>query len=231
MLALRLEWSRCVDGVELYDTGKPHLSEPPEDAPEGWLWPQSGLQYRERSKNRVPVVLDALNLENPVILHFVNAKSDADFSAFFARFGFLDRNTNMLGKQTDQRNELAYESALNWHRTIRNTMHESLGQDAELRSKRLNNLLNAVDLKPSVDMSGEGGRARITLRPATLLQFMCMEAATASINEVSAHSCEHCGKVFFTGALTGRRAHAVYCSDRCRVAAMRKRNAEGSGGG
>jgi hypothetical protein len=173
-------------------------------------------------------VLDAVSLENPVVLHFINAKSDADFVAFFARFGFLDQKTNILGKPTGERCEMDYETALNWHRVIKDTTLKSLGDDGEVRTRMLNSMLNAVHLKPSVDLSGEGGHARITLRPATLLQFICMEAATASINEVSVHSCDHCSRIFFTGALTGRRAHARYCSDRCRVAAMRKRNANGN---
>ena len=36
--------------------------------------------------------------------------------------------------------------------------------------------------------------------------------------------CQHCRKAFLTGSTTGRRSHAAYCSDRCRVAAMRARN-------
>jgi hypothetical protein len=37
--------------------------------------------------------------------------------------------------------------------------------------------------------------------------------------------CANCNDGFLTGPLTGRRSHAKYCSDRCRVAAMRARQA------
>lgn len=47
--------------------------------------------------------------------------------------------------------------------------------------------------------------------------FGCAEAA-----------CAHCGGSFWTGHRTGARSHAIYCSDRCRVAANRARKAGGA---
>lgn len=38
-----------------------------------------------------------------------------------------------------------------------------------------------------------------------------------------AKACLNCEVTIVTGTGTGRRSHAKYCSDRCRVAAMRKR--------
>ena len=58
-----------------------------------------------------------------------------------------------------------------------------------------------------------------------LTQFMTMEIAMIAMHGAKLGTCEHCGAVFLTGPLTGRRSHAKYCSDRCRVAAMRARNA------
>ncbi|MBB2698297.1 UNVERIFIED_ORG: hypothetical protein GGD59_001761 [Rhizobium esperanzae] len=61
------------------------------------------------------------------------------------------------------------------------------------------------------------GNVRFVLRADTLYDFMVLE--TAVIHEVGAAAmlCEHCRKVVVTGPLAGRRAHAKYCSDRCRV--------------
>jgi hypothetical protein len=54
---------------------------------------------------------------------------------------------------------------------------------------------------------------------------MLMEVAMIVAHDVRVAECEHCGTVFLTGALTWRRAHARFCSDKCRVAAMRARQA------
>jgi hypothetical protein len=63
-----------------------------------------------------------------------------------------------------------------------------------------------------------------------LATFMKMETALAATQGAKLGSCGHCEDVFLTGPLTGRRSHAVYCSSRCRMAAMRLRNAGGTNG-
>ena len=66
---------------------------------------------------------------------------------------------------------------------------------------------------------------QLTLRAKSLQGLMLMETAFVATNGARVTDCERCGKTFLTGPLTGRRSHAKYCSDRCRVAAMRLRNA------
>jgi hypothetical protein len=66
------------------------------------------------------------------------------------------------------------------------------------------------------------------LKCSSLTNFMKMEIAMAAMHGAKLATCEHCGAVFLTGPLTGRRSHAKYCSDRCRVAAMRARNKGGA---
>jgi len=63
------------------------------------------------------------------------------------------------------------------------------------------------------------------LKTKTLRSFMVMEMAMIVGHGVLAHKCENCATIFLTGPLTWRRAHARFCSDRCRVAAMRARQA------
>jgi hypothetical protein len=48
-----------------------------------------------------------------------------------------------------------------------------------------------------------------------------------SVFECVRSECNKCGKETWTGHRTGRRSHAKYCSDRCRVAAMRMRQKSG----
>ena len=78
---------------------------------------------------------------------------------------------------------------------------------------------------PQLDLAGEGGRPRMTLQAQTLSAFIMHEAALIVIHGASLKACENCGKLFLTGPATGRRSTAQYCSDRCRVAAMRARQA------
>jgi hypothetical protein len=82
-----------------------------------------------------------------------------------------------------------------------------------------------LNLQPAFDLAGEGGAPRMLLRCEDLMQFMTMEIAMVAMHGAKLAECEHCKDVFLTGPLTGRRSHAKYCSARCRVAAMRARNA------
>ena len=63
------------------------------------------------------------------------------------------------------------------------------------------------------------------LQSQTLFGFMLMETTMAIVHDARVAQCEKCGAVFLTGPLTWRRPHARFCSDRCRVAAMRARQA------
>ena len=49
---------------------------------------------------------------------------------------------------------------------------------------------------------------------------------TISKEPVRDGACARCGKPFLTGPGTGRRSHRLYCSDSCRVMAMRERQAK-----
>jgi hypothetical protein len=77
---------------------------------------------------------------------------------------------------------------------------------------------------PKFDLGGGGGALRMLLACYDLTTFMSMEVAMAAMQGAKLGTCDHCGNVFLTGPLTGRRSHAKYCSARCRVAAMRARN-------
>jgi hypothetical protein len=52
-----------------------------------------------------------------------------------------------------------------------------------------------------------------------------MEMVMVTMHHVKLAHCAHCGDIYLTGSLTGRRSYAEYCSPRCRVAAARARQA------
>jgi hypothetical protein len=78
---------------------------------------------------------------------------------------------------------------------------------------------------PQLTLHEGDAKPRITLFARSLIGLMRMEAAMIVTNDVRLAKCENDGVLFLTGPLTGRRSHAKFCSDRCRVAAMRRRQA------
>ncbi|RUT92557.1 hypothetical protein EOD23_34830 [Mesorhizobium sp. USDA-HM6] len=204
MFPIRLEWQRPADGVDLVNDekfAKKHLG-------------GDGRAIRARSERTIPVTYEVTDLESPVVVHFMNCRDDKDRQAFVARFGFLQQDDGWLG-------------FMPWMEHLQERMTIGLIHGASARSQAndwMNEIAKRVSLKPSFQISSEGRALRLVMHPDSLVSFMVMEIAMAHEAGAVATTCEHCGKYFLTGPLTGRRSHAKYCSDRCRVAAMRKRN-------
>lgn len=168
---------------------------------------------RPKSNRFEPITYDIPNLEDPIAIRFINAaKTDADTLAFMARFGLPTKiNEAYLPSMT-----LAAKHA-----------KKLLGADNEAdKVRRANKALEAVTLTPEFDRNGPGGAARLVMHPDTLMDLIQLEIAFAHEAGAVLASCEQCSKHFLTGPLTGRRSHAKFCSDKCRKAAMRKRNME-----
>jgi hypothetical protein len=89
----------------------------------------------------------------------------------------------------------------------------------------LDDAVPGVKLEPAFHL--EGGKPRMLLQCPDLPSFMRMEIALVALEGAKLATCAHCPNLFITGATTTRRSHAIYCSDRCRVAAMRKRKMGG----
>jgi hypothetical protein len=192
-------WERCPDGVELVRPG-----------------PNQDGTYLPKTDRVESVTYEANDLTNLIVLHFLNA-SRADGSKFFSRFGML-----MKREKTPE-----WQFA-NIKDILGGALFDVNEADEASRLAKLNQqfLASGTSLQPV--MQFKDGKPQLYLQPSALYHFMLMEVATAAHAGASAAHCEHCHKVFLTGPLTGRRGHAKYCSDRCRVAAMRKRNFEGN---
>jgi hypothetical protein len=189
MFLLRLESERCPDGV-VFERG----------------------QFNYRSDRRETVRRETSNLEDPVVMMFVNARDDEGRAAFFSQFGLLEAG-DVLRRNDVLRYQKAFQELL--------ARHEFAADMAalELFSER------SFDLRPTFCLALDIA-LEVRLDNRTLLSFMLMETATATTEGTKLAACERCGAQFLTGPLTGRRSHARFCSDRCRVAAMRARNAE-----
>lgn len=195
---LFLGGERCPDGVEVLHKDDPIAT----------------FQYR--TDRREPLRIEIEDLKNPVVITFINARKDADRIAFFSSFGLLyppgpESGLTVVGHQMTCRNFLARAGGPDQVEALR-SVNDSIEQ-----------MLHGVDLRPIFDLGGAGGAPRMLLKCRDLMQFMVMEIAMVATNGARFAECEHCGDAFLTGHLTWRRSHAKYCSDRCRLAALRAR--------
>ena len=213
MYGLFLESQRCPDGVQLahppaiYDGAEP------------------GLRFRSRTNRQEPFRREFENLEDPIVVEFVNAREDTDRIKFFSKYGllFVEKFTHPAAKNFGS----DYEFVIASQKELRDSLTKATGPQVDAL-QAINSSLGRygpINLQPTFDLGGAAGAPRMVLKFSDLMQFMAMEIAMVAMQGAKLGTCEHCGAVFLTGPLTGRRSHAKYCSDRCRVAAMRARNA------
>lgn len=218
MSPLELEWSRCPDGVR--------------------LTPNTKQAFECRSEERVPVRYELESLEDTLIVQFLNATHpktieetkkrgskvakqagiDAGFVTFFSRHGLPVPGKSMKRELAEQQQEEIEQ--LFWASV--GTLERSADQ-AAAEFNRLISEWSGYSVQPTL-RHGVGGNLRLVYRVSNLLAFMALEAALIAEAGAKAKHCDNCFTLFIHGPRTGRRSHAEYCSDKCRVAALRKRN-------
>src|SRR5262249_29239044 len=202
MYRLRLETEVCPDGVE----GFLHES-------------MNGLRdaIRCRSDRRAPLVREFSNLENPIVIRFVNATDEAKLFHFLKMWGLPSSEP----ERYDPRREIL--------------PNMEIRADILAKQRKLRHLLESAasgDLtKMTVSNLTFMVRSKGILSADNLLSFMEMEIAMAALNGIRIGRCEYCGDVFLTGKLTENRATKIYCSDKHRVAGNRAKakNKKGHG--
>jgi hypothetical protein len=157
------------------------------------------------------------NLEDPIVIRFANARDDEARRRFLSDYGLLLPGSEVergeiLDTQTYFRRLLAQAGS--------GKTEKVSAVNTALASHR------GFALAPSLDLAGGTDAVRLSLKPQSLLAFMLMEVAMVALHGARLATCNHCGEMFLTGPLTWRRSHARFHADRCRVAAMRARNAE-----
>lgn len=215
MIGLLLETERCLDGVHLVD----------------------GF-FRPRSERREPVRVVSADLDDLVVLDFVNARDD--LAPFMSRYSAgtlvqLDRDPH-AHIDPSLREELALpkyaplkvepfaqiKMVTFWQEGLRRNLVGASGPDPVNALVSLSH--PSIDLKASFHI--QNGKPQMLVRCEYLLEFMKMEIAMIALEGAKLATCEHCPNFFLTGSSTSRRSHATFCSDRCRVAAMRARKKE-----
>jgi hypothetical protein len=201
MIGLLLEMDYCPDGVIVT---------------EGF--------FRRRTDRIERLRLVTADLADPVVLQFVNARDD--LVPFMSKYtdGSIHGVSHLL---------TFYEDLPSSPLGLQNQLREMLlsaGSDEpidpliQMTSEPLPIVLTRINLSPAFNL--ERGKPRMLLRCADLPMFMQMEIAMVALEGAKVVTCEHCRNLFLTGPSTSRRSDATFCSDRCRVAAMRARKKE-----
>jgi hypothetical protein len=226
MYGLAVDIERCPDGVELVEL-PPILSVPGAHGtlaqgvvpplPEGVEPPPTPLIFRSRTARRESERLEFTDLEDLVVIAFVNAADDERRRLFFGRFGFTTPGAQIYRDDVLQNQERLLRLLLANHNpaAAMETANEIIGAH------------RGSELQPVWHLAGPRGVPYVVLRSRSLLSFMLMEAASAIAYGAKLSSCQQCGAFFLVGKNTWRRSRAKFCADRCRVAAMRARQAVG----
>jgi hypothetical protein len=251
---LAVDTECCQDGAELValPAGRMPIELPgdPKDASERAAREMPARSvFRWRTYRREPTRITLTNLENPVVIAFVNATDDEERALFIARYGlmsFADRRLLVEWPEDNEvewpednelrrersfrllREEIHHDDIVRNQARFRELLQRAAGQDQAAAMDAINSAIAAVrafNLQPTFHLAGPRGAPRLLLKTDTLFGFMLMEIAMIVSNGVRVAECENCKTIFLTGPLTWRRAHARFCSDRCRVAAMRVRKA------
>lgn len=182
-----------------------------EYCPDGVELDDDGI-FRNRTARRFPLKLETTNLENPHILQLINARDDDALAQFFGRYGFFDLGVS----------EYARAKVLTIQRKVRALLAAAGSDQAKDAAKALNSRLTNVRAGDTGVIPAVDGQL-LSLKVMSLSALLYMECMMVIEKDTRLTACEHCEVYLLTGATTGRRSHAKFCSDRCRVAAMRVR--------
>lgn len=210
MIPMRLDWQRPLDAAELvYGDDE---------------WSRHGV-IRARSDRFAAVSYEVTNLEDALCVRLVNADSAEKLVSFVTRFGVPDGFPKMLPDGRDNRESVPLRILEGIRLDLWELLSTASIDDPMARISTANKLLKFSAIRPSLEYFETDGKHRLFFRPDSLADFMAIESAVALDVGATMTRCAHCSTAFLVGPLTGRRSHATYCSDRCRVAAMRARNA------
>jgi hypothetical protein len=197
MLGLILQTHRCPDGVEVHERF-----------------------FQFCSDRRENLRMEIRDLKNPVVVHFLNARDDEARTKFFSEYGLMQPDHSWT----------TLPMVLAWQDRFGQLLdHIRNNKPAEVAEAISTNVGWRPDEYPPSDWALRLQVARKKTNPQmyfecrSLISFMAAETAMIVANEDRVRYCQHCHKMFLTGPLTGRRAHAKFDSDRCRAAAMRAR--------
>jgi hypothetical protein len=206
---------RCPDGVELVVEPARVLPAPNTIAGGAGLEPEPERVFRYRTNRREPWRLDFRNLENPVLVTYLNARDDDARAKFFSENGLLVPGEKDLASEVLQSQDSFAQ--------LLQRIHHQRPADAVQAVNQAIATHRSFNLKPLLQARGKKSAPQILLECPSLVAFMLVEVAQIAANGARVTHCQRCRTMFLTGPLTWRRSHAKFCSDKCRVYAMRER--------
>src|SRR5262249_23380160 len=147
MYGLFLESDKCADGVDLIAMhGRPC--------------------FVSRTDRRVSNRLEMKNLENPVVVEFINAREDTDLLKFFSKFGRLDEHIYNREAEWDQPSH-DRDNVIVAQKHLREWLVRATGENRADTLRAINESLGrsmAIDLTPTFELEAETGAPRMLLR-------------------------------------------------------------------
>src|SRR5260370_20427105 len=219
---LTIDIEKCPDGVQRVEL------------PAGGYDGRGGTIYHYRTLRRETERITLADLENPIVVAFVNAVEDEQRQSFFERFGLPNLTPWWHERQPkvwtfgNLNPEIHRDDIQQDQLRFRELLQNAGGNDPASAMEAVNSAFetpDAFDLKPTFHLGGPRGSPRMLLKSKSLVGFMLAATGSTVAHGARMAECEHCHSIFLTGPLTLRRSSARFCRDRCRVAANRAQRA------
>lgn len=184
------------------------------------------IRYRDRK----------VDLKAPLFVELINCRTVQDRMRFVREHGEIDGSRLMFSAGPAAAVPLDFAQSLLATAEMLLAPENDEPQPGKTREAFLQMtnmlLLRGVSMQPLLEI--HEGATRFVLEVQDLAAFMAMELAIAVEVGAKTSRCKaerpwgaRCDKLILHGPTTGRRSDREYCSDRCRLIALRTRNSKG----
>jgi hypothetical protein len=227
MKIVDFQWWRCLDGYRLDQTDERFI-----------LTPQGRRPMRRTNDDvdRKSFSLTSasgrfeqyrpLEIESLFAIFADTPASPRGMQDFCNRFGLLGEGRPDLapfGKRTSE--SALVDDELRHHRRLRTMLHHFQRDDLSELARYWNwsevSPLIRTELRPGPD-----GRLEMVLAPPDLIRALWLQFALFACKQARLLRCERCNTPFVVGSGTGRRGTSKWCSNACKVAAFKEREAQ-----
>jgi hypothetical protein len=219
-------WWRCLDGYRLELT-KPRR------------WTTRGMveSSREKEVARFGLYPSSQRFEHyePLKIYelfviFADTKSTAEgMQAFCNKFGLLGGGLPHLaplrGKPTS--GSVLMDVLLEQHREFQRAVQLYHQGHLDVAANYWNSRHGPATVRTELRV-GSDGKVKMVFAPSGLIQAIWLQFALTMCADAKLFRCERCGAPFVVGAGTGRRNTSKFCSNACKVAAFKERQASRS---
>ncbi len=235
---LSLDWERCPDGVQIVEVPTRIIGGTGGMFGGGETVSEPAFCYR--SEERYNVRHELNDLSRPLVLRFVNARTEQDLEDLLSEIGLPDSylpylysdprggppalSTLPVGVQLPV-DTVIVRHVISWQKILKiilKATQDNVSTGTDMLNREIE-YTDALRLTPRIEKRRGEPTPALTLKPTNLYGFMLMEMALMLVGGGLLLICDHCGAMIVTGSGTAKRSHSKYCSDRCRVAAMRAR--------